>query len=245
MKAPSHHLIRQKGHIMLKTTRYPKNVFKLSDYPHKVVKPSSNKKLGKSKKAVVQKGTFKGYRMYTLTLTERDTCPTDCHHWQTCFGNNMPFAHRLDHSNPDLLMMRISQDIHEISEREKVGALIRLHILGDFFSTRYVRFWDGLLQTYPNIAAYGYTAYSPTSNNPDYAAIGWTIGQTRRKHGIRFSIRHSGQPDIDFSANSLDVQKPEKGKSIHCPEQTGKAENCTDCVLCWQQPDRQILFATH
>ena len=76
---------------MLVTTKYKKNIHNLEDYQFKVLKPSTNKKLGKK----VLKGSFKDYKFYTLTLVERETCPKDCFHWDDCFGNNMPFAHRM------------------------------------------------------------------------------------------------------------------------------------------------------
>ena len=52
---------------MLITTKYKKNIHNLEDYQFKVLKPSTNKKLGKK----VLKGSFKDYKFYTLTLVER------------------------------------------------------------------------------------------------------------------------------------------------------------------------------
>ena len=74
---------------MKTTTVYPKSI-KLPTEFDTLKKGSSNKKLGF--KVTAKKWT--GKRLYSLTLTERDTCPTSCHHWEDCYGNNMPFAHR-------------------------------------------------------------------------------------------------------------------------------------------------------
>ncbi len=72
-------------------TLYSKNVHDLDTYKHKVLKPSTNKKLGRK----ITKGKLAGMQIYTLTLEERATCDRDCEHWLDCFGNNMPFAHRV------------------------------------------------------------------------------------------------------------------------------------------------------
>ena len=76
-------------------TVYTNNVFSTSNYNTNLLKLSSNKKLGK----FVIKGRHKNKYLYSLSLEERKTCPTSCFHWKTCYGNNMPFAHRFRASN--------------------------------------------------------------------------------------------------------------------------------------------------
>ena len=75
-------------------------------------KGSSNKKLGF--KITSKKWT--GKRLYSLTLVERETCPTSCHHWDDCYGNNMPFAHRFKNANIDLLLER---EIESLMQKHK------------------------------------------------------------------------------------------------------------------------------
>ena len=111
---------------MLKTTIYKNNIFELENYQFKILKPSTNKKLGKK----VLKGKYKDYKFVTLTLVERETCPKDCIHWDDCYGNNMPFAHRFSAEDQNLLQKRIYEDLLNSSNQL---LLIRLHILGDFF----------------------------------------------------------------------------------------------------------------
>lgn len=63
-------------------------------------------KRGKQNKKLGDKITikmWKGMTMYSLTLEERATCPTDCEQWDNCYGDNMPFAHRFDHTDPDFI----------------------------------------------------------------------------------------------------------------------------------------------
>ena len=223
---------------MLITTKYKKNIHKLKDYKFKVIKPSINIKLGKD----VKKGMFKDYKLFTLTLTERETCPKDCHHWETCYGNNMPFAHRICHEDEQLLKNRIYEDIKNLKGKK---ALIRLHVLGDFFSVPYVMFWDMILNDFPNIAIYGYTANNIKSKYAKSRKIASTISMLRAIYKERFAIRFSNDLESNFSANSFDITKPIKGKSILCPVQENKTSNCGTCGLCWSSNDKQIIFKTH
>ncbi len=217
-------------------TMYPKSVKLLSDYPHSVLKQSKNAKLSKDRLPIIKKGKFKGYVIYTLTLEERATCPRSCYHWDNCYGNNMMFAHRLQHGSD--LEQRIKKEIEELCGTYK-GVIVRLHVLGDFYSRAYVWTWAELLFAFDNLAIWGFTGHAPDSD------IGIEIKFCRDKFGERFSVRFSNAPTHQFSANSADLYKPEKNKSIVCPEQTGKAESCATCTLCWSAPEKQILFVTH
>ena len=187
---------------MLETTRYKKNIHKLDDYQFKVLKKSTNKKLGKK----ILKGQFKGYKFHTLTLVERESCPKDCFHWKDCFGNNMPFAHRFSSEDELLLTTRIHQDIKDLKGK---FVMIRLHILGDFFNVQYVYFWDLMLTLYPNIAIYGYTANSTSSKLETSRNIAQAILSLRIKHKKRFSVRFSNDLTQEFSANSEELQTPQ------------------------------------
>ena len=54
---------------------------------------------------------YANYKFKTLTLVERETCPKDCIHWDDCYGNNMPFAHRFSAEDQNLLQKRIYEDL--------------------------------------------------------------------------------------------------------------------------------------
>ena len=217
-------------------TMYPKSVKFLGEYKHNVLKQSKNPKLSKDRLPVVKKGQFKGYVSYTLTLEERATCPRECYHWDDCYGNNMMFAHRIQHG-PEL-EKRIKAEVAELCDTYK-GVIVRLHVLGDFYSRAYVWTWAELLFAFDNLAIWGFTGHAPDSD------IGIEIKFCRDKFGERFSVRFSNAPTHQFSANSADLYQPEKGKSLVCPEQTGKSESCAACTVCWSAPDKQILFLTH
>ena len=221
-------------------TRYQKSKKPLADYRHAVLKNSSNKKL----KQKITKGSFKGYKIKTLTLEERATCWAGCSHWATCYGNNMPFGHRLEHG-PEL-EKRIAAELGAHFQNDSaVGLLVRLHVLGDFYSVGYVHLWDALLQLYPKLAIWGYTHHHPDSPDEHSRAIGQAIAGVYEKHKKRFSVRWSDRPELAFSANSAELAQPIKGQSFICPEQTGAAGGCADCALCWEQPDRDVIFLTH
>ena len=221
---------------MLKTTIYKNNIFELENYQFKILKPSTNKKLGKK----VLKGKYKDYKFVTLTFVERETCPKDCIHWDDCYGNNMPFAHRFSAEDQNLLQKRIYEDLLNSSNQL---LLIRLHILGDFFNVKYVKFWSIMLNTFKNIAIYGYTANNINSKIALSRDIAKEIIKLNRSEDSH--IRFSNDLTNSFSANSYDVVKPVKGESILCPVQEDKTANCGTCGLCWNQKNQSIIFKTH
>ena len=183
---------------------------------------------------------YNNYKLKTVTLTERKTCPADCVHWDDCYGNNMPFAHRIDHKDQNLLQKRIYDELLNSTNQL---LLIRLHVLGDFFNVKYVKFWSIMLNTFKNIAIYGYTANNINSKielSRDIAKEIIKLNYSKHSH-----IRFSNDLTNSFSANSYDIVKPVKGKSILCPVQENKTANCGTCGLCWNQKNQSIIFKTH
>jgi hypothetical protein len=45
------------------------------------------------------------------------------------------------------------------------GFLVRLHVLGDFYSVDYAQLWHEALEAYPALHIFGYTAREPSSRN--------------------------------------------------------------------------------
>ena len=239
-----------KGNAKLRryTTIYPKTVYTINSwgdygaYGHNLLKQSNNSKLGK----VVSKGAFKGKPLYSLSLVERLMgCPKNCHHWESCYGNNMPFAHRFKTDNDMVFTSILKNEINNLLKKHKQGIHIRLHVLGDFFNVAYINFWMAVLDMYPKISIYGYTAHKPTSQ------LGKTICKVISRIGFnRFAIRFSNST-IKLSANSTEYKprliasKNVSLKSIQCPEQTNKVLNCVSCALCWNKKVENILFYTH
>src|SRR5690606_37043752 len=61
-----------------------KGVKTLDQLSNLLVSGYNNVKIGND----VRKGLFRGYRIFTLTLEERATCPRSCANWTSCYGNN-------------------------------------------------------------------------------------------------------------------------------------------------------------
>ena len=223
--------------IVNASTLYNASKFTIRDvtnYSPRVLKLSTNVKLGK----IVKKGKHKGKRILTLTLIERETCTNECEHYLTCYGNNMPFAHRFEVN--EAFMLRLESDIEYYVQKYPEGILIRLHVLGDFESIQYIEFWNRMLHTYSSIAIYGYTRNHITSKYEHIRALGYKTIAVRNIHKDRFAIRFSNKLDDDFSANSRDITD----KGITCLAQVKANVSCSDCTLCWASK-KQIGFITH
>lgn len=216
-------------------TLFAKSVKPVAELPHVLVSGHSNVKIGRD----VRKGALRGYWIYTLSLEERATCPRSCAHWRSCYGNNMPWAKRVDHSDQIALQKAIRNDLRiELGRRGRAGILVRLHALGDFFDPSYVMFWSDMLDRDSRLSVYGYTAWPPDS------LIGQAVAYAKARHGQRFAVRWSnGGQDTDCTVSIKDSSAA-PANAIVCPEQTGKTAGCGTCALCWST-DRNIAFVEH
>ena len=214
--------------IVKSQTMYRKNLHDAGNYKYAVIKASTNIKLGKK----VTKGHLKGARIFTLTLEERATCDSECEHWLDCYGNNMPFGHRFKAN--DALMVSIERDLNKLDAKGK-PYLVRLHILGDFFSVEYILFWRRQLAKREYLNVYGYTRNHPTK------PLGYALQLVREQYGKRFAVRFSNYPDDPFSAQSEHVSTG----GIGCPVQMNRTNSCGTCTLCWEMEDKSIIFYDH
>lgn len=191
---------------------------------------------------VILKGKWKGYRVYTLTLEERATCPDSCHHWVSCFGNHMNRADRLRHG-PEL-ETKLRQEVRELCLRHPGGVAVRLHVLGDFYSVEYIRMWAELLEKYPRLVVFGFSAQWQNTSNERGDIAGELMALVSRKWK-RFAIRFSNAPFPRRSTISIETADQIGNRdAILCPQQTGKTESCSTCALCWQS-QRPIAFLLH
>lgn len=214
------------------TTKYPKSV--KPNHAKLFKSGKNNAKLG----GTITKGAWKGMNIYSLTLVERDTCPTTCYHWNDCYGNNMPFAHRFQSGFN--LESAIPTQLAILANKHPNGFVIRLHVLGDFYSVDYVKLWRDMLMTFPMLRIYGYSARQ--SPDPIYREI-WLLNI---QFSERFKIRFSQSKAYDSSEPFTIYAGEEKLEfdSIICPEQQGKTESCATCGLCWGI-NKSIKFLTH
>lgn len=216
--------------LRLAVTIHPRTVKQPTETT--LLKPASaNKKLG-SGSSVVSKGKWAGMPMYQLSLQERATCPSSCQQWVDCFGNNMAFAHRIDHTHPDFFDI-LRSEVNVLTRKYKHGVVIRPHVVGDYFSPEYAATWIELTADHPNLHIFGFTAHTPDS------LIGRMIREWNKNPRVWVRFSNAGDnPDV-LVANVAD-----KGPGIPCPEQTGKTESCLTCGLCWSTT-KPINFQEH
>jgi hypothetical protein len=220
------------SHVAESRTKFRKAVKSVRELPNLLVSGHSNVKIGRD----VRKAKFRGYWIYTLSLEERKTCPSSCRHWQTCYGNNMPFAKRIDHTDPDFIP-KLAREVATLCIQRK-GVLIRLHALGDFFSIEYVEFWMRMLRTYSNLAIYGYTARHPVT------PIGDAIWLMNRRWPRRCMVRFSDGQLPEMSTVSIGDETGCPPNAFVCPEQTGKTRCCATCGACWSTA-KNVAFMEH
>lgn len=197
-----------------------------------------SRKIGKT----VMKGARRGWPIFTLTLEERASCPrpqadgAGCREWASCYGNNMQAAERIE-AGPALIAA-LEGEIAALAARHPGGFMVRLHVLGDFWSVEYVQFWGAMLRQWPMCALFGFTAHAPAS------PIGRAVAALALDFGwSRAAIRFSGAPHEVRAARVIGPGEVD-ALAILCPAQTGATECCATCALCWQS-DRSIAFRRH
>jgi hypothetical protein len=195
---------------------------------------ANNRKIG----ARVLKGRLAGFPIYTLTLEERATCPRSCQHWLDCFGNKMNWPTRW--TDDATLADRLRAEIAGLSWLHPKGFLVRLHVLGDFYSLAYVALWIELLIRHPALHVYGYTAHPPAS------LIGMAIASLSKHHWRRFAMRFSNGGESERCAVTKRAPKLRgtTAEGTVCPVESGDSDSCGSCALCWQS-QRNIIFLLH
>ena len=214
-------------------TRYIKSI--TAPYATRCFKAgTNNKKIGGP---VVTKGKWRGLPIFTLTLEERSTCPPHCEQWNDCYGNNMPFAKRIDHRSP-LFYEALTDELDTFDYLYTYGYVVRPHILGDFFDEKYVRWWGAQVLRRPALHGWGFTHHRSDSR----------IGRYIQEHinCDRFNIRFSDDPTLINSTRVEDDWEYQPADDeIVCPEQLGQTSSCANCSLCWEQRDKRIIFLRH
>lgn len=232
--------IKPKGHrinlgddnraIVNEGTLFPNRVEHPFDRPRLLIDGHNSRKIGRQ----VMKGKLKGFPIFTLTLEERATCPRTCLEWDTCYGNSMNWARRIKHGRD--FEEKLWNELADKQATHPQGFLVRLHILGDFYSVDYAELWAEALEAYPALHIFGYTARRPESD------IGQVVCQLLGVWPERFHVRFSGWNGP--SNGSVVIDEGEPTDHVICPAQTGKTDCCATCALCWHS-DRTIAFLRH
>ena len=190
-------------------------------------------------------GRLKGAAIRQLSLEERRTCPATCIHWRTCYGNSMHLAKRWRHG-PDL-EREIRRQVSILLRKRPL--LVRLHVLGDFYSLEYLRMWVELLDAHPDLSVFGFTAWAKGT------PIGDAVARVRAAMPDQFAIRTSGETGpwgswtIDWPTEKRFVRINGDAGMV-CPEQrdandTGRrGKHCGNCAACWQS-NVPVVFIEH
>ena len=209
-----------------------------------ILKPGLHqRKLG----ARVEKGKWKGMAFYSLTLEERATCPEDCALLAVCYGNGMHNAARYRHGFA--LEERLLREIAHLEVKHHgLGFVVRLHILGDFYSVEYVAFWRKMLELFPSLHVFGYTAWS------ERTAIGRAVALLRDEKWDRFAVRTSGghgdattiviDTPSEAHSNGIGMASQRTADAVICPVETGKTRSCGTCGVCWSTR-KPVAFLRH
>jgi hypothetical protein len=215
-------------------TLFPSTVVDVANSPRVFVSGANQRKIGKK----VVKGRWRGMPIYCVTLEERATCPKSCAVWNDCYGNNMHLARR--HRHGEALEHRIIDEALELARIHPGGFVVRLHILGDFYSTEYVELWHELMKLLPALHLFGFTAHKPDSD-VGRAILGW-LRWSNEETDARAWVRFSGTDA--FGLGSLVIDRLEDSKHVVCPAQTGATDCCGTCGLCWTM-DKPVEFKRH
>ncbi len=221
-------------------TMFPSRVFDPGEVGRVLKDGHQSRKIG----AMVTKGPRKGWPIFTLTLEEGATCPRSCLAWGACYGNNMQAAERIVAGFA--LEAALIAELAALQAAHPSGFLVRLHVLGDFYSANYVHLWRVALENCPALHVFGFTAHHPTSE------IGRAVALLMHDTGwARWAIRFSGMPNALRASRVLgpgESDGPEDengdGGAVLCPAQTGATDCCATCALCWQS-ERSIAFRRH
>lgn len=208
---------------------FPSRVYDVDEVQRVLKDGHQSRKIGKT----VAKGHRRGWPIFTLTLEERATCPRDCKAWAFCYGNHMQAAERIV-AGPEL-EETLWNELLALQFAHPGGFLVRLHVLGDFYSAAYVKLWRRALDAFPALHVFGFTARQPSDE------IGQLLWELSGNRWDRFSVRFSGMAGETMASQLEDHADP---MAIGCPAQTGATECCGTCALCWST-DRSISFARH
>lgn len=207
---------------------FPTTVADPEQSPNVLVSGLNNRKIGKE----VRKGEWAGMPIFMLTLEERATCPRTCEMWRDCYGNAMHWARR--HRHGQALEDRIVLQLKRLSLENPCGFVVRLHVLGDFYSVAYVEFWLSMMAKYPALHLYGYTARRGCE-------ISAKIDVLNATYPLRCFIRTSGENAVVAADET-----PLAGGFI-CPAETSSTDCCATCGLCWATAARNktVVFLRH
>jgi len=209
---------------------FPNTTIHPSMSPRVLVSGHNSRKIGK----MVVKGRWAGMPIFTLTLEERSHCPRSCAEWAGCYGNGMNWARR--HIGGIALERKLTEEMAELQSAHPQGFVVRLHVLGDFYSLPYVDFWRRAMTGFPALRVFGFTAHPMASD------IGEMLLDLNFRFADRFRVRFSGTDEDGLGA--LVIDSAADSAHVLCPAQTDATDCCGTCGLCWTM-NRVVEFVRH
>lgn len=172
-----------------------------------------------------------GMAIFYVGHEERATCPPDCLHWQGCLCNGMAFADRWIYG--EAFRRAVNLELEYLSLMYPSGFALRLHVSGDFTCEAHVGFWRKMIETFPALHTWGYTAHSPEK------AIGRAIDEMNDRFD-RWRFRFSGKAGRRGTVTLYTVQDhSEFAKAVQdegafvCPAtKEHKNVTCGSCGRC-------------
>ena len=225
-------------------TIFPSTVVDPLASPRMLVGGRNSPKLG----AMVEKGPWRGMPVFQLTLEERKTCPRSCPVWAGCYGDAMHLARRHDASSEDFLVALWAEVVTTyravMNERAAPpGMVVRLHVLGDFFSPQYVAVWADLLDKLPGLHVFGYTARREDADDEESRSTARALRELTDTSWDRFAIRFSRDTAGPQRAVVYDtVKAATDAGAIVCPAQMEQTASCSTCGLCWAPAGRKLTI---
>lgn len=222
-------------------TQFPTMVAGPFESPRMLVSGRNSPKTG----AKVEKGKWAGMPIYTLTLEERKTCAPQCPVYTLCYGNGMPYGRRNDAFHEDFIAA-LAAEVVTVARQHVGGFVVRLHILGDFFSVKYVEVWRKLLEMLPMLNVFGYTGRREDFDDGLSPDIARAITKLNEDFPERWVVRTSHTEPGPMRAIVV-TKDPELPGVQVCPAQTDETACCGTCTLCWAPAfrDKTIAFLLH
>jgi hypothetical protein len=140
------------------------------------------------------------------------------------------------------LEQRLPHEVARLAKKHPRGFAVRLHVIGDFYSVKYVQLWRQLLERHPALRIWGYTARIDADDPIAAALLAWS----RQDNWDRFRMRFSHAPLSLGVPTTKTVEHPLQvpADATLCPYEIELTKDCSRCALCWHSKER-IAFMQH
>ncbi len=173
----------------------------------------------------------------SFSLPILKTCPGKTEFCsRLCYGLKGRFAHKkLRDIFQNNLKASWQADFAEGMVRQLLKTkpdAFRLHVLGDFYSVKYIEKWIEIAGKLPYVKFFGSTRSWRVPELRDAVERFRDLPNTYLRASVDFS--HFDRPSDSWGVWSIE------GKGDPCPHDYGLVKNCTACKKCWQNKASDI-----